>query len=87
MNTVRVRYMVNDRDPAVAFCIKYLGFQVKQQAKPNFAMLSSTCSVITQSSQARRPAARPAAQADSLSSCQKSPAPGNASLAKRNNLH
>jgi hypothetical protein len=78
MNTVRVRYMVNDLDPAVAVYIKYLGLQVKQQAKPNFAMLSSTYSVITQSSQARRPAARPVAQADSLSSCQKNPAPGNA---------
>jgi hypothetical protein len=42
VNTVRVRYMVNDLDPTAAFCIKYLGFQVKQQAKPNFAMLSST---------------------------------------------
>jgi catechol 2,3-dioxygenase-like lactoylglutathione lyase family enzyme len=40
METVRVRYMVNDLDPAVAFYTKYLGFQVKQQAKPNFAMLS-----------------------------------------------
>jgi catechol 2,3-dioxygenase-like lactoylglutathione lyase family enzyme len=40
MNTVRVRYMVNDLDPAVAFYTKYLGFQVKQQAKPNFALLS-----------------------------------------------
>jgi hypothetical protein len=75
--------MVNDRDPAVAVYIKYLGFQVKQQAKHNFAMLSSTYSVITQFSQARRPVA----QADSLSSCQKSPAPLTPSLAKRNNLH
>src|SRR2546422_822221 len=40
MNTVRVRYMVNELDPAVAFYTKYLGFQIKQQAKPNFAMLS-----------------------------------------------
>jgi predicted enzyme related to lactoylglutathione lyase len=40
MNTVRVRYMVNDLDPAVTFYTKYLGFQVRQQAKPNFAMLS-----------------------------------------------
>ena len=70
--------MVNDLDPAVALYIKYLGFQVKQQAKPNFAMLSSTYSVITQSSPARRPAARPVAQADSLSAGQKSPAPGKA---------
>ncbi len=40
MNTVRVRYMVNDLDPAVAFYTKYLGFQVKQEARPHFAMLS-----------------------------------------------
>jgi catechol 2,3-dioxygenase-like lactoylglutathione lyase family enzyme len=32
--------MVNDLDPAVAFYTKYLGFQVKQQVSPNFAMLS-----------------------------------------------
>lgn len=40
MTTVRVRYMVNELDPAVEFYTEYLGFQVKQQAKPNFAMLS-----------------------------------------------
>jgi catechol 2,3-dioxygenase-like lactoylglutathione lyase family enzyme len=40
MTTVRVRYMVNDLDSAVTFYTKYLGFQVKQQASPNFAMLS-----------------------------------------------
>jgi catechol 2,3-dioxygenase-like lactoylglutathione lyase family enzyme len=40
MDTVRVRYMVNELDPAVTFYTKYLGFEVKQQAKPNFAMLS-----------------------------------------------
>lgn len=40
MNTVRVRYMVNELDPAVSFYTNYLGFQVKQQAKPNFAMLT-----------------------------------------------
>ncbi len=40
MTTVRVRYMVNELDPAVEFYTKYLGFQVKQQNKPNFAMLS-----------------------------------------------
>lgn len=27
-------------DPAVSFYTKYLGFQVKQEAKPNFAMLT-----------------------------------------------
>src|SRR5215472_5908650 len=40
VNTVRVRYMVKDLDPAVSFYTKYLGFQVKQEAKPNFAMLT-----------------------------------------------
>ena len=40
MSTVRVRYMVNQLDPAVEFYTKYLGFQVKQEARPNFAMLS-----------------------------------------------
>jgi len=40
MTTVRVRYMVNELDPAVEFYKKYLGFQVKQQNRPNFAMLS-----------------------------------------------
>jgi catechol 2,3-dioxygenase-like lactoylglutathione lyase family enzyme len=40
MTTVRVRYMVNELDPAVEFYTKYLGFQVKQQNRPNFAMLS-----------------------------------------------
>jgi len=40
MTTVRVRYMVNELDPAVDFYTKYLGFQIKQEARPNFAMLS-----------------------------------------------
>jgi predicted enzyme related to lactoylglutathione lyase len=40
MTTVRVRYMVNELNPAVEFYTKYLGFQIKQQAPPNFAMLS-----------------------------------------------
>jgi len=40
VNTVRVRYMVKDLDPAVSFYTKYLGFHVKQEAKPNFAMLT-----------------------------------------------
>src|SRR5215469_1005451 len=40
MATVRVRYMVNQLGPAVEFYTKYLGFEVKQQAAPNFAMLS-----------------------------------------------
>lgn len=40
MKTVRVRYMVKDLDPAVEFYTKYLGFQVKQERKPNFAIVS-----------------------------------------------
>jgi catechol 2,3-dioxygenase-like lactoylglutathione lyase family enzyme len=40
MDTIRVRYMVKDLDPAVTFYTKYLGFHVKREAKPNFAMLS-----------------------------------------------
>lgn len=40
MNTVRVRYMVKELDPAVEFYTKYLGFAVKQQVKPNFAIVS-----------------------------------------------
>jgi len=33
MTTVRVRYMINELDPAVEFYTKYLGFQLKQQNK------------------------------------------------------
>jgi catechol 2,3-dioxygenase-like lactoylglutathione lyase family enzyme len=40
MTTVRVRYMVNELDPAVEFYTKHLGFHVTQERRPNFAMLS-----------------------------------------------
>ncbi|HEX6895273.1 MAG TPA: hypothetical protein VF146_08370 [Bryobacteraceae bacterium] len=40
MNTVRVRYMVNAIDPAVASYSKYLGFRVGRGSTPNFALLS-----------------------------------------------
>jgi len=40
MNTVRVRYMVNNIDSAVTFYTKYLGFAAKPGATANFAMLS-----------------------------------------------
>ncbi len=40
MDRMRVRYMVTDLDPAVKFYTTYLGFQVKQQSDPHFAMLS-----------------------------------------------
>lgn len=39
-HTVRVRYMVNAIEPAVSFYTKYLGFEAKSQANPNFAMLA-----------------------------------------------
>lgn len=40
MSTVRVRYMVNDLDPAIDFYTKFLGFQVKRENRPYFAMLA-----------------------------------------------
>ena len=40
MSAARVRYMVNELDPAVSFYTQHLGFTVKQQARPHFAMLS-----------------------------------------------
>jgi catechol 2,3-dioxygenase-like lactoylglutathione lyase family enzyme len=40
MSKARVRYMVNDLDPAVTFYTTYLGFRVEREVKPNFAMLS-----------------------------------------------
>ena len=39
MSKVRVRYMVNELDPAVSFYTTHLGFQVERESKPNFAML------------------------------------------------
>jgi catechol 2,3-dioxygenase-like lactoylglutathione lyase family enzyme len=40
MSTARVRYMVNELDPAVAFYTRYLGFRIERQVRPNFAILS-----------------------------------------------
>jgi predicted enzyme related to lactoylglutathione lyase len=40
MDTVRVRYIVNELDPVVNFYTKYLGFAVKREARPNFAMIT-----------------------------------------------
>ncbi len=42
MNTVRVRYMVNDIAEAVSFYTKHLGFQITPEAprNQNFAMIS-----------------------------------------------
>lgn len=39
MDKARVRYMVNELDPAVKFYTNYLGFQIERESKPNFAML------------------------------------------------
>ena len=39
MEKVRVRYMVNELDPAVNFYTTHLGFQVERESKPNFAMI------------------------------------------------
>ena len=39
MDKVRIRYMVNDLDPAVEFYTTHLGFQVKRESRPNFALL------------------------------------------------
>ena len=41
MTTVRVRYMVKEIEPAIEFYTKFLGFQLKQQNKPYFAMVSN----------------------------------------------
>jgi catechol 2,3-dioxygenase-like lactoylglutathione lyase family enzyme len=38
--SARVRYMVNDIDPAVAFYTDNFGFEVERAVPPNFAMLS-----------------------------------------------
>ena len=40
MNTIRVRYMVNELDPAIDFYTKYLGFKVKMKNAPYFAQVS-----------------------------------------------
>jgi predicted enzyme related to lactoylglutathione lyase len=40
MNTVRVRYMVNNIDQAVSFYTRYLDFKEKSGATPNFAIVS-----------------------------------------------
>ena len=40
MTTVRVRYIVNELDPAIEFYTKNLQFSVEQERRPNFALLS-----------------------------------------------
>ncbi len=40
MDTARVRYMVNEIDPAVAFYTSLLGFHIERPSTPNFALLS-----------------------------------------------
>ncbi len=40
MNTARIRYIVKELDPAVAFYTTSLGFRLERQARPNFAIVS-----------------------------------------------
>ena len=40
VTTVRVRYMVKEVEPAIEFYTRFLGFQLKQENKPYFAMVS-----------------------------------------------
>ena len=40
MHTVRVRYIVNELDSAVAFYTRALGFRIEQEARPHFAIVS-----------------------------------------------
>ncbi len=40
MTRARVRYMVDELDPAVKFYTTYLGFRLEREARPNFALLS-----------------------------------------------
>ena len=39
VSKVRVRYTVNELDPAVNFYTTHLGFHLERESKPNFAML------------------------------------------------
>ena len=40
MNTMRVRYMVDELEPAIEFYIKHLGFQLKMKSAPYFAQIT-----------------------------------------------
>ena len=40
VSKVRVRYMVNEIEPAVSFYTKHLGFEATSVMNPNFAMLT-----------------------------------------------
>ncbi|KHL02402.1 VOC family protein [Sinomonas humi] len=40
MNTVQIRYIVNDVDAAIAFYTRHLGFHEEMHPAPTFAMLS-----------------------------------------------
>ena len=39
LNSLMVRYIVNDVDAAIAFYTRHLGFQLSAQSGPNFAIL------------------------------------------------
>src|SRR5262245_64669002 len=38
--SARVRYMVNDLEAAESFYTRHLGFEIRRESKPHFAMLS-----------------------------------------------
>jgi catechol 2,3-dioxygenase-like lactoylglutathione lyase family enzyme len=40
LNTLMVRYIVNDVDAAIAFYTRHLGFRVSAQSGPHFALLA-----------------------------------------------
>ena len=40
MNSIRIRYMVNELEPAIDFYTKYFGFQVKMKKAPYFAQIT-----------------------------------------------
>ncbi len=40
MNNIRIRYMVNELEPAIEFYTKHLGFQVKMKSAPYFAQIT-----------------------------------------------
>ena len=40
MSTIRIRYMVNELEPAIEFYTKNLGFQLKMKNAPYFALIT-----------------------------------------------
>lgn len=40
MNSIRIRYMVNELEPAIEFYAKHFGFEVKMKSAPYFALIT-----------------------------------------------